>query len=82
MKPRNIFPIQYKSGVTAFVADCKGSGALCYLSVITMGELRRGIEMIRHRGDIKQAEAMTDWYKGITNEFAESILPIDEDAFT
>ena len=47
-----------------------------------MGELRRGIEMIRHRGDLKQTGAMADWCKGITNEFAESILPIDEDVAT
>ena len=58
------------------------SGALCYLSAITMEELRWGIEMIRHRGDIKQAEATADWYEGITNEFADSILTIDEDMAT
>ncbi len=38
--------------------------------------------MIRHRGDIKQAEATADWYEGITNEFADSILTIDEDMAT
>ena len=47
-----------------------------------MGELRREIEMIRHRGDIKQADALASWYTGITNEFADSILPIDQDVAT
>lgn len=38
--------------------------------------------MIRHRGDSKQAEAMTDWYMGISDDFADSILPIDQDVAT
>ena len=49
-------------GVTNFMAEVKGSSTPCYLSVVTTGELKRGIEMIRHRGDNKQADAMTDWY--------------------
>ena len=44
-------------GVTNFMAEVKGSTAPCYLSVVTTGELKRGIEMIRHRGDNKQADA-------------------------
>lgn len=31
-------------GVFAFMSEAKGSGAPCYLSVVTLGELRRGIE--------------------------------------
>ena len=69
-------------GVTAFIAEAKGAEAPCYLSVITLGELRRGIEMIHHRGDTKQANAMTDWYTGITEDFADFILPIDQDVAT
>lgn len=38
--------------------------------------------MIRHRGDIKQADAMGDWYTGISSEFSDSILPIDQDVAT
>ena len=55
-------------GVISFMAEAKGAEAPCYLSVITLGELRRGIEMIRHRGDIEQSDAMTDWYTGITHD--------------
>ena len=66
-------------GVTAFFTETKDSGAPCYLSVITLGELRRGIEMIRHRGDTKQAEAMLHWFEQISEDYAELILPIDQD---
>ncbi len=38
--------------------------------------------MIRHRGDIKQADAMGDWFTGISSEFSDSILPIDQDVAT
>lgn len=66
-------------GVTAFFTETKDSGAPCYLSVITLGELRRGIEMIRHRGDIKQAEVMLHWFEQISADYADLILPIDQD---
>ena len=32
-----------------------------FLSVITIGELRRGIELLRHRGDSRQAERLEEW---------------------
>ncbi|OED42861.1 hypothetical protein AB833_05160 [Chromatiales bacterium (ex Bugula neritina AB1)] len=66
-------------GVVTFFTEAKVSEAPCYLSVITLGELRRGIEMIRHRGDIKQAEAMLRWFEQISNDYADLILPIDRD---
>lgn len=51
----------------------------CYISVITVGELRRGIEMIRHRGDIKQANALREWYAMIVSDYGNQILAIDVD---
>lgn len=52
-------------GVTAFIGEIKGANTPCYISVVTVGELRKGIEIIRHRGDSKQAEAMTSWCEGL-----------------
>lgn len=69
-------------GVTAFFGEMKGASTPCYLSVITVGELRRGIEIIRHRGDSKQADAMTSWYEGLLGQFSDHILPIDKDVAT
>lgn len=48
-----------------------------YLSVITIGELRRGIERIRHRNDLAQAEQLEQWFQVILKEYQEHILDID-----
>ncbi len=50
-----------------------------YLSVITIGELRRGIELIRHRNDLKQAELLEKWFQVISQEYSDYILPFDYD---
>jgi len=50
-----------------------------YLSVVTIGELRQGVERIRHRGDDAQAKRLGRWLKQVTTIYAESILPFDEE---
>jgi predicted nucleic acid-binding protein len=40
-----------------FLIDTAGHDTPLFLSVITIGELRRGVDLIRHRGDQHQAEA-------------------------
>ncbi|MES1944070.1 PilT domain-containing protein [Salinisphaera sp. PC39] len=50
-----------------------------YLSVITVGELSRGVELIRHRGDIRQAALLEDWLSGLLRDYADHILPFDTD---
>jgi len=66
-------------GVVSFLYEAKANKQDCYLSVVTIGELRRGIEMIRHRGDVKQADALQEWFLLITNDYRENILPIDHE---
>jgi len=51
----------------------------CYLSVITIGELHRGVGMIRHRGDIKQANQLSDWLDIILTDYQDLILSVDND---
>ena len=41
-------------GVRAFFRSSERADAALFLSVITVGELRRGVELIRHRGDRPQ----------------------------
>lgn len=48
-----------------------------YLSVQTMGELRRGIENIRKRGDHAQAARLEAWITVVSDEYAERILGFD-----
>lgn len=47
-----------------------------YLSVLVIGELRRGLELVRRR-DTKQAAALERWLTRVTTDHAERILPVD-----
>lgn len=66
-------------GVVGFFQRIQQEQAPVYLSVITVGELRRGIELIRHRGDGRQARALEDWLDGILGEYQDCILSLDVD---
>ena len=66
-------------GVRAFFSEAIRQSAELYLSSVTIGELRQGVERIRHRGDEAQASQLESWLKSITENFSESILPFDED---
>lgn len=46
-----------------------------YLSVLVLGEIRRGIELLR-RTDLTQANAYELWLKSLTNEYGGRVLPI------
>ena len=48
-----------------------------YISVLTFGELRRGVELLRLR-DKKAASALDRWLAGVRSEFADRILAIDD----
>jgi hypothetical protein len=50
-----------------------------YLSVVSIGELRQGVERIRHRGDGPQARLLERWLKQVSSAYSDAILPIDED---
>ena len=50
-----------------------------YLSSVTIGELRRGVELIRHRGDIHQAQLLETWLNMLLLEYKEKILGFDTD---
>lgn len=47
-----------------------------YLSVLVIGEIRRGIEAIRAR-DTRAAHAFERWLARLVSDFSERILPID-----
>ncbi len=49
------------AGVRAFFYKAQQQEYLLFVSAITIGELRRGVDMIRHRGDKQQAEILEDW---------------------
>lgn len=61
-------------GVARFVTQAQAQGSVCYLSVITLGELRRGIDLIYHRGDQEQATILERWLTTVLEEYSEQIL--------
>ncbi|MDZ7922885.1 MAG: type II toxin-antitoxin system VapC family toxin [Marinagarivorans sp.] len=62
-------------GVKAFFKQAELDQSELYLSAITLGELRRGVELIRHRGDITQASLIEKWLNTMLEEFEQNILP-------
>ena len=67
-------------GVVAFLRELAASGDLAFLASITIGELRRGVELIRRRGDTDQAGRLEAWLATVVDEFGERILGLDTDA--
>jgi predicted nucleic acid-binding protein len=61
-------------GVRRLFAKISEQSTQCFISVITMGELRRGVELIRHRSDGKQAAMLEVWLQSILDEYADYIL--------
>ena len=49
-----------------------------YLSVLTVGEIRRGIERLRRR-DAAQAGIFEAWLATLRRDFAQRVLPITAD---
>ena len=49
-----------------------------YLSVLTLGEIRKGIELVRDR-DPGQAEVLENWLRYVEQNYEGRILPIDAD---
>lgn len=47
-----------------------------YLSVLVLGEIRRGIERVRPT-DPAQARALEAWLNQVNRSFADRILPVD-----
>lgn len=66
-------------GVQRFFADVHRQRPSVFLSVITVGELRRGVELIRHRGDLSQARQLERWLTSVLEDFADYILDMDND---
>ena len=66
-------------GVTRFFSRLAEQEAPAYISVITIGELRRGVELIRQRGDREQAGALEAWLQGLLDDYADNMLDFGRD---
>ena len=68
------------SGVVDFFRRAAEADQPLYLSVVTVGELRRGVDLLRHRGDGQQAARLEAWLGDVIEQFAANILALDVEA--
>lgn len=50
-----------------------------YMSAQTIGEIRRGVENVRHRGDVIQATQLENWLNIVVTQYSDRILSFDDD---
>ena len=67
------------SGVRAFFKQAIEEETRVFISVVTIGELRRGVEVIRYRGDVRQANQLEKWLEALMIEYQDHILDITPD---
>lgn len=61
-------------GVREWISSVADQGL--FLSVLVIGELRRGIERVARR-DEASAEVLERWLAGIAGDYGDRILPVD-----
>jgi predicted nucleic acid-binding protein len=64
-------------GVRRFFRTADAAGL--YVTAQTIGEIRRGLENIRRRGDLPQANKLERWLDAIVTDYADRILSFDTD---
>ena len=62
------------AGITTFLTNA--DEASLFLSVLTLGELRKGVKM-KQKIDPVTANHLNSWVDGIETTFADRIIPID-----
>ena len=67
------------AGVRQFFDAAITQNTRLYVSVITIGELRRGVDLILHRGDSIQGKLLENWLIAILQDYQSNILGIDSD---
>jgi hypothetical protein len=66
-------------GVAPFL---KSAEQQIFLPVQVIGELRQGVENLKHRGDLQQAERLQTWFDKVVDVFALRILAFDLECAT
>lgn len=69
--------VKANSGVKKFFQETNADDL--YLSVQTIGEIRRGLENIRYRGDLPQTRKLEKWLDLVVSGYADKILTFDEE---
>ena len=66
-------------GVRTFFKQAIEDEIQMFISVVTVGELRRGVESIRYRGDVRQANQLEKWLGALLTEYRDHILDFNQD---
>src|SRR5260370_32765852 len=64
-------------GVRRFFDRGGNEGSGLHISVVTIGELRRGLDSIRYRGDEEQAQLLEAWLTEVLAGSALNVLSIE-----
>ena len=67
------------SGVREYFKHAIENDTRIFMSVITVGELRRGVESIRYRGDERQARQLEKWLDTLLTQYQDQILDLNDD---
>lgn len=63
------------AGVTQWFADVADDAI--FTSVLVLGELRRGVELVRRRDEVA-ATSLERWLDEMVGRFPERVLPVDD----
>jgi len=67
-------------GVRAFFAAASEQDQPLFVTSISIGELRRGVDLIRRRGDRAQADALEHWLAVLLEAYGDRVLALDGEA--
>jgi predicted nucleic acid-binding protein len=65
------------AGVRTFFAELQQQPGQAYISAISVGEIRRGIDLCAWRGDIQQSTELERWLQKLLQNFSQHILAFD-----
>jgi toxin FitB len=66
-------------GVRIFFDRIKRNKTQALISVVTVAELRQGVENLRHRRDDRQAAMYETWVTDVLQQYDGRILPVDKE---
>ena len=66
-------------GVRSFFKQVIEDETRVFMSVVSVGELLRGVESIRYRGEMRQANQLEKWLVDLLIEYQDHILDINQD---
>lgn len=70
---------QPDAGVVDFIERAKRAEEPMFLSVLTIGEISKGIHKLARYGDQQQAAKFEQWLSGLKSDYTDYLLQVDSD---